>query len=254
MATTKCPRCINPINAAATRCQHCHADFTPDELASIRAGSSGSKILLGICGAVLGLAVLGSIIARPAPPRGANLSTPAAVDTADAQAVATADAAMGNMSAPAPEAAPQSNWTYDRRRDELRGRDIVEARIRSTNSVNLGFPYGDTHLTILVRQHPEYGRDVIFIADEGQIVCSVTGCRGSISFDGAAQRISLNDSADYNPTVVFAASAAPLIDRLKRSRRTIVELPFYQNGNPQFTFDTTGLRWPPAGSGGDSGR
>ena len=144
---------------------------------------------------------------------------------------------------------PVSNWTYDRRRDELRGRDIVEARVRSSNAVNLGFPYGETHLSIVIRQHPEYGRDVIFIADEGQIVCSVTGCRGSISFDGAAQRISLNDSADYNPTVVFAVSAGPLIDKLKRADRTIVELPFYQNGNPQFTFETGGLRWPPPDNG-----
>ncbi len=248
MATAKCPRCVNTINAAATRCQYCHADFNADEIAGLRKSAADRRLLLGICGGIGAIALIASVASQSGSRPADSAPTNALADTgSDAVAVN----ASTNQAEAEPEAAPptpRSSWTYDRRRDELRGRDIVEARIRSSNSINLGFPYGETHLSIVVRQHPEYGRDVIFIADSGQIVCGVTGCRGSISFDGSAQRISLNDSADYNPAIVFAASAGPLIDKLKRAERTIVELPFYQNGNPQFTFDTAGLRWPPSES------
>lgn len=141
--------------------------------------------------------------------------------------------------------APQPQWSYSRTRDEVRNGEVVTARIRSTNSTNLDFPYGNVHLNITVRRHPEWGLDVIFAVDEGQILCRIRDCSGTINFDGDPERLSLNESADNDSSVVFAQYPDAVLRKLRDSRRVIVELPFFRNGNRQFTFETTGLQWPP---------
>lgn len=142
-------------------------------------------------------------------------------------------------------AAPESKWRYSRRRDELRGKDINSARITSENTTRLSFPYGTVRLHIQVRQHPQWGQDVIFHVDEGQVLCRYDGCAGMISFDGKAEKLTLNESADHDSKTVFAAYAPAIIRKLRASKKVIVELPFYQDGNRQFTFETRGLEWPP---------
>jgi hypothetical protein len=55
----------------------------------------------------------------------------------------------------------------------------------------------------------------------------------------------LNEPEDHSSDTLFAANASSIIAKLKKSDRVIVELPFFQEGNRQFTFQTKGLVWPP---------
>lgn len=55
-----CPKCRKPVAAAATRCPHCHSDFTPDEIAA-RKNSLRRYIGIG-CGGALGLLLLIGLI------------------------------------------------------------------------------------------------------------------------------------------------------------------------------------------------
>lgn len=58
-----CPKCRKPVAAAATRCPHCHSDFTLDEIA---ARKSSLKRYVGIgCGGLLALLFVIGLIASP---------------------------------------------------------------------------------------------------------------------------------------------------------------------------------------------
>jgi hypothetical protein len=68
-----------------------------------------------------------------------------------------------------------------------------------------------------------------------------------MNVDGSARRLTLDGAADGSANTLFARGEAGIIKALKSGKKIIVELPFYQSGNRQFTFTTKqGLVWPPA--------
>lgn len=57
-----CPRCREPMHMTATRCPHCHADFTPDEVrANIAGKKTDARGCLIIAAAAIGLAGLAAV-------------------------------------------------------------------------------------------------------------------------------------------------------------------------------------------------
>lgn len=139
---------------------------------------------------------------------------------------------------------PASKWSYNEVKDELRNKTRYTASISSNNSVNFGFPYqGDQNLRIGVRDDPQWGDDVYFSVERGQMICGIYDCKGSISFDGNAEGLTLVPSGDRDSTVLFAKYPRAIINKLKNSERVVVEITFYQEGNRQFIFDTAGLEW-----------
>jgi hypothetical protein len=170
----------------------------------------------------------------------ANANADAAMKAADA---ASKDAAAAAADA---SAEPASDWSYSEEKDQLRNKSVQYAEISSDNEVEFGFPYGGgSRLTMTIRKSPQYGQDVIFKISSGQFVCGVESCSGAISFDGKSEKLSLSEPADYSSDALFAAYGEAIIQKLKSSKKTIVELPFYQEGNRQFVFNTKGFVWPP---------
>jgi hypothetical protein len=177
--------------------------------------------------------------------------TNAAIAALDANVI-NSDAASGsaaNTSATSPSA-PQSQWTYRTERDEVRDAEIRFATITSSNEINFAPPYdGGSSARMTIRRHPEHGLDIIFSVSPSQMVCDVSdGCRALINIDGHQERITLLMPADYSSDQLFVSNAQSLLARLRGSRRVIIELPFYQEGNRQFTFETAGLEWEGARS------
>lgn len=150
-----------------------------------------------------------------------------------------------NSTRPVSPPTPQSNWVYRTERDEARNSEIRFATITSSNEVEFGPPYaGGSSAQMIIRRHPEHGLDIIFTVSPGQLICDVSyGCRALINIDGRQQRIRLLMPADYNSEQLFVSGAQSLLAQIRRSHRVIIELSFYQEGNRQFTFDTTGLEW-----------
>lgn len=147
----------------------------------------------------------------------------------------------GNFASPA--TAP--SWSYSTRRDEVNSGEVDEATLRSTNVEPLSFPYRDTALTLIIRRHPRHGTDLAFVADDGQIMCSIGGCSATLNLNGRPRQIWLMPSSDGSTRAVFASGARGLIDQIRRSSRAGIELTFFQQGSRQFFFQTGGLQWPP---------
>jgi len=136
-------------------------------------------------------------------------------------------------------------WQYDTRRDEMRGTTTRNASLTSANQVSLSFPYGTVRARLVVRQRPQDGLNVMFIADEGQVLCnSFSDSRLSVKFDdGPVRTFGCDGASSGSPEIAFFSAPREVLAQIKRARRMIVEAEFYNDGPQQFTFELAGLNW-----------
>lgn len=268
-----CPRCAESIKAAAVVCRYCGHEFAatpappspePDPRPTSSAwrsniattpatepeGSKGStgKIIGWGCAGFLVIALIGILAGGGGTQSNSVVSNAATANLSDANLNAMADEAVANSDAALNAAAAEdtSGWSYNADTDQLRGKAIYYASADSENSVDFDFPYsGGSTLTMTVRRHPKYGDDVYFRISKGQFVCGVESCEGTINYGNGPQSISLTEPADNSSDMVFASNGSSVINHLKKAKRVIIELPFFQEGNRQFSFETKGLNWPP---------
>jgi hypothetical protein len=142
------------------------------------------------------------------------------------------------------KAADAEKWSYSADNDEMTGRTSRMAIIASENTVNFGFPYnGEQHGRLVIRNHPSFGRDVIFQIDEGQILCpSYDDCTIRIRFDdGAPERWTAAGPSDHSTTSVFIRAATRFVQRMKAAKVVRISVPVYQEGQPAFEFRVGGF-------------
>ena len=90
-------------------------------------------------------------------------------------------------------------------------------------------------------------KDVIVTISKGQILCGIRGCDLSFKFnDGAVQSITMSEPDNHSSEALFVMydkTETNIINQLKDSKKLVIEVPFYQEGRKQFTFDVGGLEW-----------
>lgn len=258
-----CPRCAETIKRAAVVCRYCGHEFEPEVAEALPVEAihhpheeSGKSLSAALwIGGLFGLIMLMALVSLPSDPKVATEETNALVgnmaeDPVANDVMAIADTALANAVA-AIDTPPQAatGWSYTTSQDQLRGSAIYRASIDSQNSAYFDFPYGGgSTLTMTVRKHPSYGTDVIFDISKGQFICHVDDCAGTINFGDGPETIGLIEPEDNSSDTLFASDAEDVIAKLKKAKKVIVELPFYQEGNRQFTFAAAPLTWPPTGA------
>lgn len=151
-------------------------------------------------------------------------------------AMADADKALSGSSA--------SGWSYQEKKDEMRGSTSKWATVDATAPIRLDFPYGESTPTLTVRYMKQYGTDIM-ISLNGQITCrGYNDDTVSVKFDnGPIKRWSCLHSDDGDSSTAFISPAKPFIAAIKKAKRVTIEAPVYQAGNVQMTFDVAGLKW-----------
>lgn len=143
--------------------------------------------------------------------------------------------------------AAHADWSYDESTDKMSGKISKSASMISDNSLSLDFPYsGKNYALLTVRQHPQYGLDVILRIQKGQILCSsYGGCPIQVKFDDAPPiRFSGTGSADHDSKIIFFQGANKFINQASKAKKILVQVNLYQAGAPVLEFSTKDpLKW-----------
>jgi len=132
-----------------------------------------------------------------------------------------------------------AQWRYQDSVDQMTGKAESYAYVESDNSLDLSSPYaGRNHGRITVRRHPKYGLDVVVSVDKGQILCrAYQGCSVMVRFDnGKPQQFSAVEPADYSSESVFLTNRARFISAAKKSKRILVQIPMFHEGEQVLEF------------------
>jgi len=111
----------------------------------------------------------------------------------------------------------------------MSGKVIKMAWVQSTNYINFDFPYeGPQKATLLIRNHPRYGKDIILRIERGQFYFGLDGCDMVVRFDEQkpvtfhAIEPSTNDS-----TSAFISNYDRFVANLKKAKKVRIEAPFF---------------------------
>lgn len=142
----------------------------------------------------------------------------------------------------------ETRWSYKEDKDDMRGVTNYFAKIWSKNEVNFSFPYqGGSKAGLMLRKHSEYGNDIIITIDKGQFNSCFNGCSMAVKFDdNKVEKYQLSGSDSGLGSALFISSSKNIkkfAEKLKKSKKMIVELHFFNHGKEQFTFDVSNLEW-----------
>lgn len=141
-----------------------------------------------------------------------------------------------------PESTTEVNtWVKDSTVNDM-GEKNVFYTVEANDKVNFNFPYqGGSTGTLLVRTKNGQ-KSAMFTIDKGQIDTDYDGTYIRVKFDDEAPvKWLMAESSTGNSDVLFFENENKLISKLKTSKKVVLEIPFFQNGNKQFTFNTSGL-------------
>lgn len=222
MAINPCKECGAPVSDKAESCPMCGA----------KQPKKTSKITWFVVGLFVFIIFVGVI---------GNSNN----DGATSSAAGTAQPAPG--SSEKITEVPDENWIYHQNKDEMRGSTAYYAANTSTNTVTFDFPYdGGSKLILTLRKNKD-GNDVILTITKGQILCDLRGCEAAFKFDnGSVQSITMSEPDNHSSDTLFVTydkTEAQIIKQIKQSKKLVIEVPFYQEGRKQFTFDVSGLKW-----------
>lgn len=222
MAIQPCKECGGPVSDKAKSCPKCGA-------AQPKKTSVFTWVILGFIILTVLLAMFGG-----SKESNSNNKTNQLSDSSEAKA---------------DELVKKENWQNTTSNDEMRGTKSMSTATISTNQVNFAFPYGGGSNLVLNVRNNNKTKDVIIVISKGQFICgSLDGCPVSFKFDNdPVQTITMIGSDSHDSDILFINSqktANRVIQKLKTSKRLIIEPKFYQEGSKQFTFDVSGFKEP----------
>lgn len=223
MTIKPCKECGAPVSDKADACPMCGA--------KVKKMGIFLKIILWFFGIMIFFAVIGKIAGPSKPEKVASSQE------------TTQDASVTS------EPTKKENWINHVSKDEMRGTETRATRTISTNEADFEFPYnGGSNLVLTVRKG-NGGTDLILNITKGQFICSsFDGCKVNFKFDsGKIQTVTMVGSDTHDTDILFVESEKTtkmLIQKLKASKKLIIEPSFFQEGTKQFTFDVEGFQEP----------
>lgn len=230
---TNCKDCGHAISKNADACPNCGAKV------------KRTSVLTWIAAIFIGIMVLSAVISGFSDE---DDNSDPAMNEESSDAIQAVPTSLENNNEEVASEAPAttSRWQYDESIDEMRGQSSYFAINKSTNVIDLGFPYGqDIDLNIIIRDDAQYGKDVLFAVNKGQLFCSYQDCYVSVKFDdGPVQELAANEAEAGSSEVLFLAdNISSFVEKLKKSDSVMIEVNFFDHGKEQFKFDVSGLDW-----------
>jgi hypothetical protein len=154
------------------------------------------------------------------------------------------DSTMAAMKIEAAKRVNQGNtWEYRKETNPM-GEEQKFYSVSSTDLVYLDFPYeGGSSGTITIRKKNGRIDAIMFLISQGQIHTEYEGNYFRIKFDEEKPvNWSMSESATGSSDIMFFDNESALLNKIKKSKKVTLEVPFYNNGNQHFVFNTQNLK------------
>lgn len=138
-----------------------------------------------------------------------------------------------------------SNWSYNETMDKMDKTISFFASTESPDLLNFEFPYnGGSTVTMTVRKN-KTGNDVFVKVSKGQfMVTSYEDKSIRVKFDdGKPIAYNIVGAADGSSDLFFFRNTGKLIQKIKASKKMMIECEFYNEGIRQIEFNVSGLNW-----------
>lgn len=135
-------------------------------------------------------------------------------------------------------------WKYRVFDDALTSKPVRQATVMSINRINFTFPYhGEQRGELMLRTHPQHGKDLIFRIQRGQIlVNSFQDSTVKVVFDdGSPITYQVVGPADHGTTSLFIRDYHGFVERMLKAKKLKMAVPFYQQGEVVFEFNVMGF-------------
>lgn len=139
----------------------------------------------------------------------------------------------------------QGAWIYEDVIDKM-GVGVKMACLVSDDILQFNTPYIEESISTLNIRRKGGRLSVFYFITQGQIVSIDVIQRRPIRvrFDNEQPMVfSVIPPSDSSPNVMFILPAKKMIEKIKKSKKMVIEVEFYNEGLRQIEFNTAGLKW-----------
>ncbi|PQL94279.1 hypothetical protein [Apibacter adventoris] len=135
-----------------------------------------------------------------------------------------------------------SKWEYSEEEDKMGSKNYY-AIVKNPENLELEFPYNNSYAYLCIR-NLDGQNSLIFSVTEGQIDHNLDGGSIKVRFDSEKPfTVNFTTSPDLSSNYIYLNNSDKLIEKLKTSKKMVIEVLFFQNGIRQIEFNTANLVW-----------
>jgi len=150
----------------------------------------------------------------------------------------TVAVAVDSISQPA-----NNSWEYNQSIDKMTSKPTKFAHLISNESLDLEFPYDGANYGQLTLRKKD-GLDIYLRIDKGQITGGYDNNIITIRFDKERPiKFSYSEPQDGSSNIIFINNESKFLSKLKKSKKILISLPLYHEGNQILEFNTVDLKW-----------
>lgn len=129
-------------------------------------------------------------------------------------------------------------WKISESKDDMSDKTIRFAVNTSLNTEELKFPYWWWSKWVLTLRNKWWEKDVLISVKPSQIHSEYQNEHVMVRFDSwKAIKYTYSKPADYSTDTIFINDTSSFIDNIKKSKKVLIEIWFFQNWQKTFEFD-----------------
>lgn len=137
-----------------------------------------------------------------------------------------------------------NGWKYETRINKMTSSKDIFCTVQSNETLSLGAPYDGVNYGSLVVRKMNGEVDIIISIMKGQISGGYENEYFKARFDDEKQiTFSYLSPSDNSTESIFVENTAKFLKKLRKSKKVLIQIPLFQNGNQILEFNTEGLKF-----------
>lgn len=135
-------------------------------------------------------------------------------------------------------------WKYDTVKNKMTDAKDIFCRVQSNESLNLTAPYDGVNFGQLTVRRMNGEMAIVISIMKGQISGGYENEYFKARFDDGKQiTFSYSEPTDNSTETIFVENESKFLKLLRKSKKVLIQIPLYQNGNQILEFNTQDLKF-----------